>query len=207
MFLTLSCVFPFYSYSLSTISQIIRYQHGGEHTRTSEGEAGQLGEQQQQHVCLFFTITHAREGPCRSLWFTSLMDSLTHCLHCEPSIQSRVGGHKMSWKRPVNRTGETKYRKAQSLKITSKEQYADTHREGQKQGSAHTQRIPSLPIEESRPHPPPPAPIAGLDQLYAALATARVVYRMQGTAEAVWELRHVSGADGWEHSMIRPLAR
>eukprot|EP00904_Undaria_pinnatifida_P009710 jgi/Undpi1/586/HiC_scaffold_10.g04050.m1 len=30
---------------------------------------------------------------------------------------------------------------------------------------------------------------------------------MQGTAEAIWELKHVSGADGWENPAIRLLAR
>ncbi|CAM9352515.1 unnamed protein product [Ectocarpus sp. 6 AP-2014] len=47
----------------------------------------------------------------------------------------------------------------------------------------------------------------GLNQLYGALSTARVIFRMQGTAEAVWELKHLSGADGWDDVRIRPLAR
>lgn len=46
----------------------------------------------------------------------------------------------------------------------------------------------------------------GLSQLYGALSTARVIFRMQGTAEAVWELKHVSGAEGWDDPRIRPLA-
>eukprot|EP00752_Nemacystus_decipiens_P001260 g1258.t1 len=46
----------------------------------------------------------------------------------------------------------------------------------------------------------------GLSQLYGALSSARVVFRMQGTAEAVWELKHLSGAEGWDDPRIRPLA-
>eukprot|EP00903_Cladosiphon_okamuranus_P007277 g7053.t1 len=46
----------------------------------------------------------------------------------------------------------------------------------------------------------------GLSQLYGALSAARVVFRMQGTAEALWEMKHLSGAEGWDDPKIRPLA-
>ncbi|CAM9504999.1 unnamed protein product, partial [Hapterophycus canaliculatus] len=47
----------------------------------------------------------------------------------------------------------------------------------------------------------------GLSQWYGALSTSRVIFRMQGTAEAVWEMKHVSGAEGWTDPWIRPLTR
>ncbi len=48
--------------------------------------------------------------------------------------------------------------------------------------------------------------LLGLAQLYGAMSSARVIFRIQGTAEAVWEMKHVSGADGWDDPRIRPLA-
>lgn len=62
-----------------------------------------------------------------------------------------------------------------------------------------------------RPHPSTPLPPrpcqVGLGKLYGALSSARTIFRMQGTLEALWEVKHVPGADGWEHPWIRPLTR
>lgn len=46
----------------------------------------------------------------------------------------------------------------------------------------------------------------GLAKLYGGLANARIVFRMQGTLEAIWEMRRMSGADDWQDPRIRPLA-
>lgn len=46
----------------------------------------------------------------------------------------------------------------------------------------------------------------GLANLYGGFSNARIVFRMQGTLEAIWEMRRGSGGEGWQDPRIRPLA-